>query len=721
MACVKKTVAVAALSLGLGACTGPWNDPYPASDRGKNILYSSFAERPKHLDPAQSYFENEFVFTGQIYMPPLQYHYLKRPYELVPFAAAQMPEARYFDSNGRRLPDTAPAQRVDFTVYEIRIRSGILYQPHPAFAMGEDSRPLYIGLGQRELRRYRNLPDFRETGTRELVAEDFVYQIKRLAHPKLHSPIVGLMSEYIVGLRDYAHRLEDAARNLPNDVYLDLDQFNISGVRSVDRYTYQVRINGKYPQFLYWLAMPFFSPVPHEAERFYRQPGMPANLSLDWYPVGTGPYMLTLNNPNRTMRLERNPNFAGEPYPSEGEDGDAEAGLLDDAGSTMPFIDKAVFSLEKESIPYWNKFLQGYYDASGITPEGFDQTVLLTPTGEARLTEEMRERGINLQTSVSTSTIYLGFNMLDPLVGGRTEQARKLRQAISIAVDMEELISIFRNGRGVLAHSPLPPGIFGHREGEEGINSHVYDWVDGTVQRKPVEEAKALLAEAGYPNGFDAETGRPLIVYLDTTLVGPEGKSRADWFAKQFQKIDLQLVIRISDLNRLQEKLRNGTAQIYLLGWNADYPDPENFMTLLYGPRSRAKVGGDNASNYANPEFDTLFERMRNMENTPEREQIIRRMTGIVQRDAPWAFAFHPTDYTLHHAWVYNRKPNKMAINGLKYQRIDPDIREQMRREWNRPVVAPLLATIAVLIAILVPGIRAWRRREGAAAVAPLN
>ena len=721
MACVKKTVAVAVLSLGLGACSGPWNDPYPASDRGKNILYSSFAERPKHLDPAQSYFENEFVFTGQIYMPPLQYHYLKRPYELVPFAAAQMPEARYFDSNGRRLPDSAPAQRVDYTVYEIRIRPGILFQPHPAFARGEDGQPLYIGLGERELRRYRDLPDFRETGTRELVAEDFVYQIKRLAHPKLHSPIFGLMSEYIIGLRDYAHRLEDVARNLPDDVYLDLDQFNISGVRSVDRYTYHVRINGKYPQFLYWLAMPFFSPVPHEAERFYRQPGMPANLSLDWYPVGTGPYMLTLNNPNRTMQLERNPNFAGEAYPSEGEDGDAEVGLLDAAGSTMPFIDKAVFSLEKESIPYWNKFLQGYYDASGITPEGFDQTVLLTPTGEARLTEDMRERGISLQTSVSTSTIYLGFNMLDPLVGGRAEQARKLRQAISIAVDMEELISIFRNGRGVLAHSPLPPGIFGHREGEEGINPYVYDWVDGAVQRKPVEAAKALLAEAGYPNGIDAETGRPLIVYLDTTLVGPEGKSRADWFAKQFQKIDLQLVIRNTDLNRLQEKLRNGTAQIYLLGWNADYPDPENFMTLLYGPRSRAKVGGDNASNYANPEFDTLFERMRNMENTPQRDQIIRRMTEIVQRDAPWAFAFHPTDYTLHHAWVYNRKPNKMAINGLKYQRLDPDARAQMRKEWNQPVVSPLLATIVVLIAILVPAIRTWRRREGAAAVAPLN
>lgn len=712
---------MAVLSLGLGACAGPWNNPYPASDSGKNILYSSFAERPKHLDPAQSYFENEFVFTGQIYMPPLQYHYLKRPYELAPFAAKDMPTARYYDSNGRRLPETAPAQRVDFTIYEITIRPGILYQPHPAFAKDADGQARYIGLSPRQLSRYRDLPDFPETGSRELVAEDFVYQIKRLAHPRLHSPIFGLMSEYIVGLQDYAHRLQDAAQDVPEDAYLDLDQFNVSGVRSVDRYTYQIRIRGKYPQFLYWLAMPFFSPVPHEAERFYRQPGMPANLSLDWYPVGTGPYMLTLNNPNRTMRLERNPNFAGEPYPTEGEPGDAEAGLLDDAARRMPFIDAAVFSLEKESIPYWNKFLQGYYDASGVTPEGFDQTVLVMPSGEARLTDEMRKRGIQLQTSVSVSTIYLGFNMLDEVVGGREEQARKLRHAISIAVDMEELISIFRNGRGVLAHSPLPPGIFGYREGEEGINPHVYDWVDGRPRRKSIEEAKKLLAEAGYPNGIDSETGRPLIVYLDTTLVGPEGKSRADWFTKQFQKIDLQLVIRNTDLNRLQEKLRNGTTQIYILGWNADYPDPENFMTLLYGPRSRAKVGGDNASNYANPEFDALFERMRNMENSPERERIIRRMVDIAQRDAPWAFAFHPTDYTLHHGWVYNRKPNKMAINGLKYQRLEPGIREQMRKEWNRPVAGPLLAFLAILIAIVVPAFRAWRRRERAAAIAPSN
>ena len=71
----------------LAACDGTWNNPYPAAEKLQNIYYSSFDLRPKHLDPAQSYTSNEVVFTGQIYEPPLQYHYLKRPYALIPLTA----------------------------------------------------------------------------------------------------------------------------------------------------------------------------------------------------------------------------------------------------------------------------------------------------------------------------------------------------------------------------------------------------------------------------------------------------------------------------------------------------------------------------------------------------------------------------------------------------------------------------------------------------------
>ena len=705
-----------ALLAFLGSCGGPWNNPYPARERGQNILYSAFVERPKHLDPVQSYAENEYVFIAQIYMPPLQYHYLRRPYELIPFGATELPRPVYLNAEGRRLPDSVPAERVAFSTYDIRIRQGVMYQPHPAFAMDESGKPRYLALGREDLKNVFELRDFRHTGTRELVAEDYVFQIRRLAHPGLHSPILGLMSEYIVGLKELGQQLEEAGKHLSAGGYLDLTKFPLEGARALDRYTYRIKIRGKYPQFVYWLAMPFFAPIPEEAHRFYSQPGMTEgkNLTLDWYPVGTGPYMLAVNNPNRIMVLERNPNFTGEPYPADGEEGDGSAGLLDDAGKPMPFIDKVIFSLEKESIPYWNKFLQGYYDYSGISSDTFDQVVQFTGAGDIALTGNIQERGITLQTSIATSTLYFAFNMLDPVVGGNTERARKLRQAISVALDFEEMISIFRNGRGVAAQGPIPPGIFGYREGREGMNPYVYDWVDGRPQRKPLAYAKKLLAEAGYPNGIETSTGKPLVVYFDGTLVGSEGKSRADWLVKQLAKINLQLVVRNTDFNRFQEKVRKGSAQMFFFGWNADYPDPENFLFMFHGPQSRALKNGENSSNYVNPEYDRLFERVRAMENGPEREALIDRMIEMLRYDAPWAWGLHPQDFTLAHAWVYNRKPNKMANNNLKYQRIDPQLREAKRAEWNVPVVWPLLAALAVLVLALIPAVVSYRRRERA-------
>lgn len=706
-----------ALTLALTAgCGGsPWNDPYPAADAGANTLYTSFSERPKHLDPVQSYAENEFAFIANIYQPPLQYHYLKRPYELIPFGAETVPKPAYLDAAGKPLPESAPAERVAYSEYVIHIKQGVKYQPHPAFAVDESGKPRYLALTAADLRGIDTLGDFKYTGTRELEAADYVHQIKRLAHPRLHSPILQLMGEYVVGLKELAEQMTKVAAALPAGAAVDLTQHSVSGARVIDRYTYAVRVRGKYPQFAYWLAMPFFAPVPPEADRFYDQQGMAQkNISLDWYPVGTGPYMLTVNNPNRQMVLERNPNYQGETYPAEGEPGDAAAGLLADAGKPLPFIDKVVFSLEKEQIPYWNKFLQGYYDASGIGSDTFDQAVQFGGQGDITLTEDMAARGIRLQTSLATSVFYLGFNMLDPLVGATAgERARKLRLAISMAIDQEEFISIFRNGRGVPSHGPIPPGIFGYRDADAtGFNPYVYEWNNGQPQRKSLEQAKKLLAAAGYPNGRDARTGQPLLLHLDTTSSGADSKARLDWYISQFAKLGVQLVIRATDFNRLQDKLRRGTAQLYFLGWNADYPDPENFLFLFHGPQARAKTQGENASNYSNPEFDQLFARMNHMTNGPERQAIIDRMLELLRHDAPWVWSYFPKDYTLHHGWVFNRKPNQIANNGLKYQRLDPALRQQKRREWNPPVVWPLLLIVVVLALGAVPAVAAFRRRE---------
>ncbi len=525
-----KAVIIFLLAGLLAACGGGlWNNPYPAADDGKPILYTAFTERPKHLDPAQAYSENEYEFLAQIYAPPLQYHYLKRPYELVPLAAAQMPTVRYLDKERRALPDDAPAEKIAFSVYEIRIKPGMRYQPHPAFV------PEYARLTPDDLRGVHALNDFPRSATRAVTAADYAYQIKRLAHPHLHLPIFGVMGEYIVGLKDYAATLRQAARKNP-DAFLDLNEHPLPGVQVLDAHTYRIEVHGKYPQFMYWLAMPFFAPMPHEAERFYAQPGMrERNLTLDWWPVGSGPYYLSENNPNQRMVLSRNPYYDSETYPAEGEAGDRESGLLADAGRPLPLIERVVFSLEKETIPYWNKFLQGYYDASGISSDSFDQAVQVNVGGETAVTDAMRAQGISLSTAVSTSTMYTGFNWLDPVVGGNSDRATKLRRAIAIAVDFEEFISIFANGRGIAAQSPIPPGIFGYRDGEAGVNRQVYDWMDG-APRKSIEEAKKLLAEAGYPDGVNAQTGQPLVINLDTTSAGVGSKARLDWLRKQFDR-----------------------------------------------------------------------------------------------------------------------------------------------------------------------------------------
>ena len=700
------------------ACTGQaWNDPYRSGESSKPVFFSSFSERPKHLDPARSYSSNEWAFISQIYEPPLQYHFLRRPYSLVPLTAEHMPQISYFAADGSRLSEHAAAADVAYTDYVLRIRPGILYQPHPALAKRDDGSPVYWPLDPALVSRVNSLSDFPETGTRELIAADYIYQIKRLAFAPNHSPIASLMGEHIQGFSEFAadakashEALADVAGEKP---WLDLRDIGMTGVEEIDRYSYRIRLKSKYPQFLFWLAMNFFVPMPWEAERFYQQPGLDErNINLNWYPIGTGPFMLVENNPNLRMVLARNPNFRGEPYPTEGTEEDRQAGLLDAAGRPMPFIDRAVYSLEKEAIPRWNKFLQGYYDNSGIGSDSFDQAVQFGSAGEASLTESMREKGVRLSTAVESSVFYTGFNMLDPVVGGDTERARLLRQAIAIAVDFEEFVSIFRNGRGEVAQSPLPPGIFGYREGEQGINPVTHEWRNGRAHRLDIRAARDLLTAAGYEDGRDPKTGGPLILYYDTPAAGPDSKAMLQWYRKQLAKLGIELVIRATDYNRFQDKMLKGTAQIFSWGWNADYPDPENFFFLLYGPNGKVEAQGENAANFSNAEFDELFVTMKDLPNGPQRQQVIDRMVDILRQESPWLFGFFPKAFSLHHAWYGNAKPHLMANNTLKYKQIEGEARTAAQQAWNKAVIWPMALLSLLLLISLVPAVRGFRARE---------
>ena len=694
----------------LFSCGVP-NNPYPKAEQDAEIYYSTFDEEPKHFDPAVSYSSDEYAFIQQIYEPPLRYHYLKRPYQLIPLTAEAVPHPQYYDADGEQLPSNAPAASVARAVYEIRIRPGIMYQPHPCFAKTESGILRYHDLKKTDVKGFTEIKDFPMTGTRELIAADYAYQIKRMADPRLACPILSTLKDYILGMKTYSAALANGQ-----------EEASFPGVEVVDRYTYRVILKAKYPQFVYWLAMPFFSPMPKEAIDFYNQPVIgERNITIDRFPVGTGAYRIETLLAHKEIVLVKNENFRVERYPSSGEPGDRDAGLLDDAWETVPFIPKVVYKLEKEYIPRWNKFLQGYYDSSGISSDTFDSAVTFDDTGDPRASEALKAKHIVLRTSVQPTTVYLAFNMLDETVGGYTIEKQKLRQAISIALDYEEFIEIFLNGRGVVSHSPLPPGIFGYEEGELGINPYLYDWDANTNRpvRKSIEEARRLLAEAGYPGGQDSK-GNPLIVSFDNTWNSAGATSRLTWMRNKLEQLGITMESRTTDYNRFRDKVKNGNFQIIFWGWHADYPDAENFLFLLYGPNSKTLRDGENAANYDNAEYDRLFEQMKNMENSPERLTHIREMNRLLQRDAPWVFIYHPVTFGLSHQWLKNSKPSALGGGNFKYLRIDANQRTESRQAWNQPIVWPLWVCLGFLILGTIPAVITIWKRERQAKQAPI-
>ena len=715
-----------ALALLLAACTRePVNSPYPREDAARNVLHTAFTQRsPKYLDPASSYSTDETPFTYSIYEPLYAYDYLARPYKLIPKTALEVVQPVYFDAQGRELPPDIAGEEVAVSVYDIRIKPGIKYQPHPAFAQDATGKPLYWPMTPEDIDGRYDITDFPETGTRELTADDYVYAFRRLASPRVVSPIFGVMAEHVVGMREYGERLKQLDATDPGTMpsqrpWLDLREHGFEGVEALDSHTLRVRVIGKYPQFRYWLAMTFTAPIPWEADRFYTQPGMAEHgLSLNTWPVGTGPYMMTESIINRRHVLERNPNFRGEPYPCEGEVADVAAGLLADCGQPTPFVDKVVFHLEKESVPLMGKFIQGYYDIPEVGRGDYGAAMKVAASDSLEKAALYEDRGIQIHTTTEAQVFYLGFNWMDPVVGrGDTpeqhERNRKLRAALSIAFDWEQFIAIFLNDQGTPAHGPVPPGILGHQPLPEGLNSQVYTLEDGRPKRRSLDEARALLAEAGYPGGRDAETGRPLILHFDSA--GGMGSSpMLDWMRRQLAALNIQLEVRATDYNRFQDKMRNGSSQMFMWGWVADYPDAENFLFLLYGPNAKAKGGGENASNYQNEEFDRLFEEMRFLDDGPRKNELVRQMVEIVQHDAPWMFGYYPASGGAYQAWVGNAKPSQMVRNTLQYYRLDPALRASSVQKWNQPVWWPLLLVLAGLIAVAGIAWRQIRQRETA-------
>jgi len=551
--------------------------------------------RIRGFDPVKAGDVASAMAIGKIYEGLLEYDYLKRPYQLIPLLATDLPEISE-----------------DGLTYRFQIREGILFQDNPCFTRSD-------GRG------------------RELVAEDFVYAIKRVADLNTESTGYWAFNDRIVGL--------DAFRETTGgDKETDYDQ-EVLGLRSEGSHTLLIELKRPYPQLLYILAMHYAFAVPREAVEYYGE-------EFVNHPVGTGPFQLKSWQRNYRVEFERNPGWGPEgrleTYPSEGEVGELMSGLLRDAGKPLPLLDGIVQYVVGDPQTQWLMFLSGQFDRfSGISRDNWD--VVVTP--DKKLDERFVEKGITLFSEPTIDCFYIGFNMDDPLLG----KNKKLRQALSAAFDSETWIKFFNN-RITEANSPVPPGLAGHFE---ELAPYRYD----------LDKAKMLLAEAGYPDGLDPETGERLSMTID---IGSADSSEAiqstELFIDFMRKIGVDIVPQYNHWPAFLERMDRRQVQLYRLAWIADYPDAENFLQLFYGPNQSP---GPNHSNYENEQFDRIYERARVLQDSPERTAFYEHMCRMVLEECPWILTHYRLSYSLNYGWLKNFKHHDFPYLNDKYYRID--------------------------------------------------
>lgn len=317
-----------------------------------NTLYYPLSGEISTLDPANSYDVISASVVYQCVEPLFQYHYLKRPYTLIPLLAEGMPKV---EQNGLR--------------YIIKIKKNIAYHNDPSFE-----------------------------GTKRFVkAQDFITQIKRLAFIPNASNGWWLFDGKIKGINEF----RDAVKS-------DFEKFksmNVEGLRAPDDHTLIIDLVEPYPQMLVALAMSFTAPVPLESVIKYEN-------KLSDKIIGTGPFMLKKWNRLAGLTLVKNPDYNTSTYPSQGDRLSHSRGLLKDAGKELPFIDKVEFKIMKESQTRWLNFLsKKIHLLRNIPKDNYGDAI--NPQGG--LKKELKVQGINLQAFPTLTFWWLSFNMKDSI------------------------------------------------------------------------------------------------------------------------------------------------------------------------------------------------------------------------------------------------------------------------------------------------------------------
>lgn len=572
--------------------------PVAAADPAK-VLRIALPRSETGFDPAQASEIYSGAVIAAIMEPLLTFDYLARPVKVIPLTAAAMPEIA---DNGK--------------TYIFHLRPGILFADDPAF-------------GGRK---------------RELVAEDYIYAIKRLMDPANRSPNAFYVEGKIVGLDEAA-----AAAAKPGARF-DYDT-KIAGLEAVGRHTLRIRLKSTDYNFPSVMALLALSAVAREVVDAY-----PGNVAA--HPVGTGPYVLKNWLRASRITLEANPSF--RPFVwnfAAGVDPEDQTIVAAMRGKKMPQIGVIEIYVMEEDQSRWLAFQRGELDLLEL-PGIFGNVAL----SEGRLARDLANKGVRLSRILDPWIIYTAFNLRDPVVGGLTPDKIALRRAIVMAYDVQGEIDVVRKGQAAALQTIIPAGVAGHSPSYR--SAIAYD----------VAAANALLNRMGYRKGADGYRTQPDGKPLEVRFSSPNNATARDYdelWKKAFDAIAVRLQI---EKGNNSDQIKAAIAcrhQFWSYGWVADYPDGDNFVQLLYG----RNINQSNVACYASSAFDSLYEKSKTMPDSPERTRLFEQMTRQFEVDAPWRLRVAPYKNMLMQPRLIGYKAHPVLLGEWIYTDLDTKAR----------------------------------------------
>ena len=591
-----KTSTLLALATSLVlACAG-------VKAQAPKVLRYAFLIAETNFDPVQvSDLYSRTVISGML-ESPLEFEFLASPTRMRPNTLAAMPEVS-----------------ADFKTFTFRVKPGIYFADDPAFK------------GQK----------------REFVAEDYVFSLKRHYDPRWKSPNLYLLENAkILGLSELRQKLMAEKKPFDYDA-------PVEGLRTIDRYTFEVRLGESNPRLLQTIFTDAgaFGAVAREVVEMYGD-------KVGEHPVGTGPFVLTQWKRSSRIVLSRSPSYREVHYDEHPAESNARSQSIAAKfkGQRLPMVDQVVVSIIEEPQPRWLSFLNEEQDLMDQLPYDFANTVI--PNNQ--LAPNLAKKGIQMVRYATPSVSMSFFNIENPVVGGYDPAHVALRRAMSLGVDVDREIRIVRRGQAIPAQGPIAPGTWGY---DPNFKSEMSDY--------NVARAKALLDLHGYVDrdgdGWrEQPDGKPLVIEYSTS---PDAQSRAlvEQWQKNMTAIGIKMDFKTAKWPENLKASHAGKLMMWGVSWNVTAPDGDGFLALAYGPNK----GGANHSRFNLPAFNTLYQQQRQLPDGPERQALIDKAKKLMVAYMPYKLHVHRIFTDLTQPWVVGYHRNIFVRDFWKYIDID--------------------------------------------------